>query len=55
MTPRQADKIIKAGLPVQFTELGYDTVHTLLFVSRDRFLISGVGGELFERADLTLK
>ena len=54
MTTKQADKIIKAGAPVQFTELGYIRVHTLIFVSRDRFSIRGEHGELFDRGDLTL-
>jgi hypothetical protein len=54
MTTKQADKAIKGGLPVQFTELNRTTVHSLLFVKRDRFTISGVNGELFERGDLTL-
>ena len=54
MTPKQADKIIKASAPVQFTERGFTQVHTLRFISRDRWLIRGEHGESFERADLTI-
>ncbi len=52
MTPTQADRIIKAGVPVTVRDK-YGDVFTRTFTARDRRMIDSSDGGRFERADLT--
>lgn len=54
MTPRQADKIIKAGKPVTVETPLADEPHVVLLVSRDRWNVTGLGGGVFDRGDMKL-
>ncbi len=58
MTPREADKIIKAGKPVTVNALSWDgriiETFTATFVSRDRFCIATDNGGKFDRPSLQL-
>jgi|PlaIllAssembly_1097288.scaffolds.fasta_scaffold110950_3 hypothetical protein len=52
MTPRQADRIIKAGLPVRVRDR-YGDEWTATFVRRDRWSIYTETGS-YDRGDLVL-
>jgi len=52
MTPKQADKIIKAGKPVT-VRTKYNETFTDTFISRDRWLIRSATGT-YDRGDLEL-
>lgn len=49
MTPRQADKIIKAGKPVTVTNAKYGETFTAIFIKRDRTCIESADGGKFHR------
>ncbi len=53
MTPQQADRIIKAGIPVTVRD-AYGDVFTRVFTARDRRMIDSASGGRFERSDLTI-
>jgi len=54
MTPKQADKIIKAGVPVTVKNFQFGETFTAIFVSRDRFSITTQDGGLYSRDDLDI-
>ncbi len=53
MTPQQADRIIKAGVPVTVRD-AYGDVFTRVFTARDHRMIEVSTGGRFERSDLTI-
>ena len=52
MTPKQADKIIRAGVPVTVYDTWTRETFTRTFVSRDRRCIESSDGGKFHRDDL---
>ena len=52
MTPKQADKLIKAGLPVTVVCAKTREIFTATFVSRDRRCIETSTGGKFHRDEL---
>lgn len=52
MTPRQADRIIRAGRPVAVRTMG--ETFTALFISRDRWNLYTDHGAVFDRGELEL-
>ena len=54
MTPRQADRVIRAGVPVRVWFPRYGETGELLFVRRDRWNIYSADGGSFDRGDCKL-
>ena len=54
MTPREADKIIKAGKPVTVHSEDFNETFTAVFTNRDRRNIYADYGGKFDRADLVI-
>jgi len=54
MTPRQADRVIKAGKPVTVYNSHWDETFTAVFVSRNRRMIMSADGGVFHRDELEL-
>lgn len=54
MTPREADKIIKAGKPVMVTNQFEDKPFKVVLVSRDRWNVTTADGGVFDRGDMKL-
>jgi len=54
MTPKQADKVIKAGLPVTVHNAKYQETFTAVFVRRDRWTIETATGGRFHRDELEI-
>lgn len=54
MTPREADKIIKAGNPVTVTTPPDDEPFDVLIVSQDRWNVTTDHGAKFDRGDMEL-
>ena len=52
MSPREADKIIKAGKPVRCMDTFFKQEMTLLFVARDRWNIFTDTGGVYDRGEL---
>ena len=55
MTPREADRIIKAAQPVKVSSRLEPEGFTALFVRRDRWNIYSADGGVFDRGELTLQ
>lgn len=58
MTPREADRIIKAGLPVKVTDKVFGETFTALFTHRSRWNIYGIVAGCavqFDRGDLAVQ
>lgn len=54
MTPREADKIIKAGKPVMVTTHLDHEPQEITLVSRDRWNVRSATGGVFDRGDMKL-
>ena len=56
MTPRQADKLIKAGKPVALYNTHWRTTlkTEVIIVSRDRWSLTTKCGQVFDRGELQI-